>query len=119
MKDEEQEDPEIVLTAMKERARDASNDLIPILMEKAINGKTKDAVKVFESLANRGGFIDPTQNSQVGPQGPLITLNINANDMTNMLQGLKTITQTGINAETNAPSKHSLPERQIEDKAHA
>lgn len=91
---EEQEtlDPEIQLTAMKERARDASNDLIPILVEKAINGKTKDAVKVFESLANRGGFHDPTQLNQQH-QGPLINLNINANDMGNMLQGLKTITQ--------------------------
>lgn len=87
---DDQEDPDIALTRMQDDAREAANDLIPILVEKAINGKTKDAVHIFEALADRSGFTKPEKKDQ---QGPLINLNINAQDMTNMLTGLKTITQ--------------------------
>ena len=88
---DEQTDPDIVLANMQDNAREAANDLIPILVEKAINGKTKDAVHVFEALSDRSGFTKPEKQDA---QGPLINLNINANDMTNMLAGLKTITQS-------------------------
>ena len=88
----DEQDPEIRLDEMRERAREGANDLIPILIEKAINGKTKDAIHVFEALANRSGFTEPEKNNN--PQGPLINLNINATDLSNMLSGLKTITQS-------------------------
>jgi hypothetical protein len=92
MEDKDKQDPELRLEEMKDKAREAANDLIPILMEKAINGKTKDAIHVFEALADRSGFNTPTPTVPQG--GPLINLNINQQDMSSMLNGLKTITQT-------------------------
>lgn len=102
------EDPELELNnerdaaldikRMKDMAREASEDLIPILMEKAVNGKSKDALAIFESLADRSGFHKPPQASQ--QQGvPQINFNISAEDMGGMLAGLKTITQAAQPAE--------------------
>lgn len=85
------DDPEIKLLAMKEDAREAAHDLIPILMEKAINGKTRDALAIFEALADRSDFHKPDQK-QLGQQGPMFNLNINTSDLSNMLSGLQTIT---------------------------
>jgi hypothetical protein len=87
----EPEDPEITLERMKDTAREAANDLIPVLMEKAINGKTRDALNIFEALADRAGFNRPT----APPPQTLnqFNLNFSPQDMQNMLSGLKTITQ--------------------------
>ena len=87
-------DPEEQLDSLRATSLEASGDLIGILMEKAINGRTRDTLAIFEALADRGGFYKqapppPTQNTQ-----PLINLNFNQADMTNMLTGLKTITQS-------------------------
>ena len=101
---DEEQDPEIRLDEMRERAREGANDLIPILIEKAINGKTKDAIHVFEALANRSGFTEPEKNNN--SQGPLINLNINATDLSNMLSGLKTITQA--QGSRSAPSASQI-----------
>jgi len=98
MEKPEDTDPELALMEMQETAREAANDLIPVLMEKAINGKTKDALNIFEAFADRSGFTKPEKNT--GQTGPLIQLNLNANDMGGMLQGLKTITQ----GNQNGPS---------------
>ena len=85
------EDPELQLDRMRNTAREASEDLIPVLVEKAVNAKTKDSLAIFEALADRSGFHRPPQATSQG-NVPLITLNIQAQDMTNMLTGLKTIT---------------------------
>jgi len=87
----EPEDPEITLERMKDTAREAANDLIPVLMEKAINGKTRDALSIFEALADRAGFNRPT----APPAQTLnqFNLSFSPQDMQNMLSGLKTITQ--------------------------
>jgi len=95
---EEPEDPELRLERMRATASRATEDLIPILMEKAINGKSRDTLAIFEALADRTGFNKPEQTQS---NGPMINLNINAQDMTNMLTGLKTITQTPIQIEDN------------------
>lgn len=93
----EDRDPELELEEMQNTTREAASDLIPILMEKAINGKTKDALNIFEAFADRSGFTKPETSNQ--GQGPLIQLNLNTQDMQGMLTGLKTITQTEQNGQ--------------------
>ena len=87
-------DPEEQLEDLRDVAREASGDLIPILMEKAINGRTRDTLAIFEALADRGGFFKqaPPPPAQA-PQQPLINLNFNQAEMTQVLSGLKTITE--------------------------
>jgi len=90
---DESKDPEAQLEELRDTALEATTDLIPILMEKAVNGRTRDTLAIFEALADRGGFFrqEPVQaqNTQ-----PMINLNFNTQDMTQMLNGLKTITQS-------------------------
>ena len=87
-------DPEEQLEDLRDTAREASEDLIPILMEKAINGRTRDTLAIFEALADRGGFYKqaPPPPQQIQQQ-PLINLNFNQAEMSQVLSGLKTITE--------------------------
>ena len=79
---------------------EATSDLIPLLMERAINSKTKDMLSIFESFADRSGFIrkqDELKLTQANnPNLPQINLTINTPEM---LSTLQTITQDPIKIE--------------------
>jgi hypothetical protein len=91
MPDEYEEDPELVLRRMKAGALKTAEGMIPLLLDKAVNGKTKDALAIFEALADRSGFHSTAPVAS--QQSPVQILNIAGPDIAKLLGGLKTITE--------------------------
>lgn len=95
------DNPELALLDMKRAARSTAASLIPILYDKAVNGKTKDALAIFTALADRSGFAPPTPSAPSGPGTQIQIISLQPDQLASMLSGLRTITSSEI---INQPS---------------
>ena len=82
-------DPELAYDEIRNNSRKYTSKLVHTLYETAQSAKPSDLVEIFKTLANYG----EVPHIDRGPQTNVNVLNLDGESLSNLLGGLKTITQ--------------------------